>query len=396
MRLPLIDRLVLKDLISPFFTGLFMFLSLVFAAGALFKATDWLVQGIPLKFVVKLVILSLPSLITQTFPMAMLLAGLLGFGRLSSDREAVAIFAAGVSFFRAARVAIVMGAFVSLTAFLWNDYVVPPATTAYWDTYAEVFKHLSKSDKPIYLPFEREDGKGLKWRVDVQGGYDARRKILKNVTITTFNQKPEHFGEPEAILYCDEASAESASIIDWTYRRGWFSPFIRNEKTGKIEMSMTSSFEEIHPNAMIPSLNKSFEDLIKPEVTDPDRKRFNELRSDIERLKKEGAGRQGQEKKEYDTKIRGMEVDLYGKFALPLASFIFGIVGAALGLNTKRGASRTVGFGMAIFIVFLYWVFYHSMFLVGKNGGLPPMLASFLADIVGSVVGVILAVRASK
>ena len=51
---------------------------------------------------------------------------------------------------------------------------------------------------------------------------------------------------------------------------------------------------------------------------------------------------------------------------------------------------------MAIGIVFLYWVFYHSMFVVGKNGGLPPMLASFAADIVGAAVAVVLAFRASR
>ena len=72
------------------------------------------------------------------------------------------------------------------------------------------------------------------------------------------------------------------------------------------------------------------------------------------------------------------------------------MVGAALGLTTKRGGGKTVGFGLAIFIVFLYWVFYHSMFVVGKNGGLPPMLASFLADIVGALVAVVLAFRASR
>ncbi|HLK55892.1 MAG TPA: LptF/LptG family permease, partial [Chthonomonadaceae bacterium] len=87
---------------------------------------------------------------------------------------------------------------------------------------------------------------------------------------------------------------------------------------------------------------------------------------------------------------------LYGKIALPLASLIFGILGAALGCNTQRGGSRTVGFGMAIFIVFLYYVFYRAMFVVGKNGGLAPMLASFLADIIGAIVGLILAIRASR
>jgi hypothetical protein len=36
------------------------------------------------------------------------------------------------------------------------------------------------------------------------------------------------------------------------------------------------------------------------------------------------------------------------------------------------------------------------MFVVGKNGGLPPALASFLPDIIGVVVGIILAMRASR
>ena len=55
-----------------------MFLALVFAAGSLFQAADWLVQGVPAWQVCKLVLFSLPSVITQTFPMAMLLSGSAG------------------------------------------------------------------------------------------------------------------------------------------------------------------------------------------------------------------------------------------------------------------------------------------------------------------------------
>ena len=59
--------------------------------------------------------------------MAMLLGSLLGFGRLSADKEAIAIFAAGISFPRMiARSVLVMGMLVSVFAFLWNDLVVPP------------------------------------------------------------------------------------------------------------------------------------------------------------------------------------------------------------------------------------------------------------------------------
>lgn len=133
------------------------------------------------------------------------------------------------------------------------------------------------------------------------------------------------------------------------------------------------------------SIGKSFNEVMNAQVNDANRLSFNQLRLEIERDRAEGRIEEA----------RGEEVDLYGKIALPLASVIFGVVGAALGLNTQRGGSRTVGFGMAIFIVFLYWVFYHAMFVIGKSGGLPPMLASFSADMVGAVVGIWLTLRAS-
>ena len=380
----ILDRLIWTELFGPFITGMFMFLAMVFAAGSLFQAADWIVQGIPPAQVAKLVLYSLPSIITQTFPMAMLLSGLLGFGQLSSNREAVALFAAGVNFMRMSRVVLLMGASVSLAAFLWNDYVVPPASTAFWDLKTEVFRHIEKSDKPLYFNKERKDGKGLEEAISIQGGYDAKERILKRVTITVYSNDPRRLGQPEAILYCDRARPVDDSGANWTYYDGYSIPIVPNAATGRIDDSMPLSFNVAQTSPQTPSIGKSFDDVLRADITDPDRKSFHELRKEILLDKQKGI------------ESRSKEVNLYGKIALPLASFIFGIVGAALGLTTKRGAGKTVGFGLAIAIVFLYWVFYHSMFVVGKNGGLPPMLASFLADIVGAFVAVVLAFRASR
>lgn len=380
----IIDRLIWKELIGPFITGMFMFLALVFAAGSLFQAADWLVQGVPADLVFKLVIYSLPSVITQTFPMAMLLAGLLGFGQLSSNREAVALFAAGIHFMRMARVVMILGVLVSVAAFLWNDYVVPPASTAFWDLKSEALKHIEKSDKALYFPKERKDGKGLEEFIAVQGGFDANEHILKHVTIIKYSTTPGREGQPEAVLYCDTAKPKDQTGFNWTYYDGYINMYVPDRKTGRIENSMPASFKTMQSSPSVPSLDKNFDEVLRAEVVDPNRKSFRELRKEIQQDKKKG----------FDS--RGKEVDLYGKISLPLASFIFGMVGAALGLNTRRGGGKTVGFGLAIFIVFLYWVFYHSMFVVGKNGGMPPMLASFLADIVGAAVAVLLAVRASR
>lgn len=380
----LIDKLVFKDLLGPFINGLAMFMLLIFAASVLFPVTELLVQGLAFPVVAKLVVYSLPGVVTQTFPMAMLLAGLMAFGRLSGDREAVAIFAAGISFPRAARVVWVMGATVSVLAFVWNDVVVPPATSAFLDLKMEAIKHIRDSDKPLAYTVEAPDGTGVEQFVSVKGGFDARTRTLRRVSIVKYSTDPKRRGEPEAIIYCASAHAEDQKGLKWKYYDGYFTVLTPDKSSEKISDFITQYFEELETLPREATVGKSFEEVLSSANNDPNRKSFRELRKEIQADIEEGR----------DT--RGKEVDLYGKIALPLASLIFGVVGAALGLNTQRGGGKTVGFGVAIFIVFLYWVFYHSMFVVGKNGGLPPMLASFLADIVGAVVGVVLAARASR
>lgn len=380
----LVDKLVFKDLVGPFINGLFMFMLLIFAAAYMFPATEMLVKGVPLEVVLKIVMYSMPSVVTQTFPMAMLLAGLMAFGRLSADREAVALFATGVSFIRAARPVLIMGALVSMAAFLWNDLVVPPASTAYHNIRNEALKNLRTSDKPMSYAIPAKDSDAIEQFIYIHGGFDSKNRTLRKVSIVKYSADPKRSGEPQVVVYADRASVRDTKGLDWTYYNGYFTIYNPDPKTGQLNEFLPVTFRELKLLPDGASLGKNFDEVLVSEVNDNNRKSFRQLRAEIAADRTGGASK------------RGKEVDLYGKIALPLASLIFGMVGAALGLNTQRGGGKTVGFGVAIFIVFLYWVFYHAMFVVGKNGGLPPIIASFLADIVGAAVGVILALRASR
>lgn len=380
----LIDKLVLKDLVGPFINGLMMFLLLIFAAAYMFPLTDLLVKGVPFDIVAKILLYSLPSVVTQTFPMAMLLAGLMAFGRLSADREAVALFATGVSFLRTVRSVWIMGALVSMAAFFWNDTIVPPASTAYWDLKNEATKNLRSSDRPLSYPIMGKDGDTVEQFITIRGGFDSATRTLKKVSIVKYYTTPERAGQPHVVVYAERATVSDMKGMDWTYYDGYVTEYTPDPKTGELNDFLPVTFKELKLQPEKASLGKNFEEVLVAEVKDPNRKSFRQLRDEINAERADGK----------DT--RGKEVDLYGKIALPLASLIFGIVGAALGLNTQRGGGKAVGVGVAIFIVFLYWVFYNAMFVVGKGGGLPPILASFLADIVGAVVGFILVIRASR
>ena len=380
----LLDKLVWKDLVAPFINGLMMFTLLIFAATYMFPMTELLVKKVPFGTVMQLIAYSFPSLITQTFPMAMLLAGLMGFGRLSADREAVALFAAGVSFPRAVRGVLIAGMVVSIVAFLWNDNIVPPASTKFWELRNDTTKSLRSSNKPLSYTMNGPDGNSLERVVSIRGGFDTVTRTVKDVSIVQFSTDPARKGQPEVVLFCKRAKVSDNKGMDWTYYDGYITMYTPDSKTGELNDFLPVNFDVLKLKPNVPSMGKNFDAVLSAEVTDPNRKSFAQLRTEIKEAQDRGI----------DT--RGKEVDLYGKIALPLASLIFGIVGAALGLNTQRGGGKAVGFGVAIFIVFIYWVFYNAMFVVGKNGGLPPMLASFLADIVGAFAGLILAIRASR
>ena len=96
----LLDKLVLKDLIPLFAIGVALFTGIWFAADPVIVASRYLSEGVPLPLVLHVVGMYLPPILALTLPMGMLLAVLLGFGRLSGDSEAVAIFAGGIPFAR--------------------------------------------------------------------------------------------------------------------------------------------------------------------------------------------------------------------------------------------------------------------------------------------------------
>src|SRR5262249_62112702 len=140
------------------------------------------------------------------------------------------------------------------------------------------------------------------------------------------------------------------------------------EEDGSIDNFFVTNFKELRSLPRKATMGKRPDEILASQRDDADSKSFAALQKEIKADRDKGI----------DTS--GKEVDLYGKIALPLASLIFGVVGAALGLNTQRGGGRTGGVGVAVFIVLLYWIFYHSMFLVGEEGALAPPLAAVLPN----------------
>src|SRR5579863_2606243 len=169
-----------------------MFTVLLSAALFLNKFSSYLVQGVPFSTIFELTLLLLPGLLVKTFAMAMLLAGLLGFGRLSGDSEIIALRAAGASIARIVLPAGIMAIAVAVLAFGIDETLVPWAASTGMNMMKEIAKNLDP-DRIQTLSIPITSG-GKTVGVVVARGYDPLRQALEGATVVAYNKDGTNFG----------------------------------------------------------------------------------------------------------------------------------------------------------------------------------------------------------
>ncbi len=357
-----VDRLIFKELIPPLLFGIAAFTSLFFAGSYLGQLTNLLLQGVPTHVVLKLFLLNLPGIIVLTLPMSVLLAVLLSFARLSSDSEMVALWAGGVSLWRLMRPVMVVALTVTILSFLINNWIAPGAARRSSDIKSRALKEATA----IENPFVRTDKQGDKFSsiVVVNGG--MRKRQLWDVSVVTgFTAEG-----PRVFFHAERAQWEGGD--KWTLYNG-----IMRTLGGSSE-----SYTRYGTFKSQPITIQGTPEEIAEEQRDPDEMSFRQLARRIQRLRRT-----------QDT--RPLEVDLYNKVALPLASLVFAMIAAPLGLRPQRSGSG-VGFGLSIGLIFAYWMVWQYTSQLAKTGGLAPMAGSMMADLLFFGVGLALLARKAR
>lgn len=361
----ILDRHILTEMIGPFVFGVAAFTSLMFAGKELFQVTQLLAEyGAPLWRAAQLIALHIPGLVVITLPMSMLLATLLGFGRLSSDSETVALFAGGISIYRIVAPVIAMAILVTGASFVLNEYVAPYTNSEHQRIVREIKSTPKSSDKP-FLVIDARDGV-TKSVFYVQGGYDLEAGALRKVALMQYaGNKPAAFIYGEKAIWLGEDN--------WEFRDG-YSKTLGTKPTWKTEFRGT----EVRQTR----IDKTPEEIAMYQKRD-DEMSFRELRGYIGMLSQHGA------------EVARYEVSLYQKIAMPLTTLVFALIGAPLGLRPHRSSSAT-GLGLSIVIIFGYWVLMHYMTILGRNAAVSPVIASFAPTAACAALGVLLIIRAAK
>jgi len=130
VKLRILFRYLISEIIPPFLLGLLAFTS-VLLIGRILRLIELVVtRGVPILQILKLFSLILPTFLEMTVPMAFLLAILLGLGRISNDQELLAMKASGISAAQILWPVAALASVIALITFFLTMFARPVANFA--------------------------------------------------------------------------------------------------------------------------------------------------------------------------------------------------------------------------------------------------------------------------
>ena len=364
MHVRILDKYIFREVCKAFLFGICAFSAVFIGSGTLFKIAKYITDyGASLSTVVKVFVFGLPSVVMWTFPMSMLLATLLTFGRLSSSSEITAMKSCGIGFFRIAMPAILLGFLVSIVAILFNEHVVPWANTAYRNVvYYEIQGNSGAKSQDHIILKDIKDGQIQ--RLLYARRYDADSQSLQSITLQEFDGAGK-------VSHVENAEYAEFTGKEWIMHNGML-----------YDISDGESEHTLRFNTQVLPINASPRQIVR-EQKDPEELTMKELKAQIRIMKTQYV----------DTSK--LETELYQRITVPMASLIFALVGVPLGLQPTRNSS-SAGFAMSVIIIFFYYALMTMANAIGRSGALSPMLAVWIPNIVGLIAGIFLIRKASR
>ncbi len=360
----ILDKYILKAFLAPFLFGVFTFTSIFVGTGTLFRIAQFITEyGASLWSVSRAFVLALPSIVVLTFPMSVLLGSLLAFGKLSGSSELIVMRTGGQSFQQLARPVYILALLISLGTTLFNEYVVPRANHAYQTIVREEIKGQASLPTQNHVLLKQVSGNNIQ-AIMYASSFNQESKILKGVTVQEFTNG--------AVSRIETAERAVWNGSDWIMKDGIIHEV---NPDGAVQRSLKFK-EQSMPIRTNPTQ-------VSAEQRDRDEMTIKELLATIKILKAA------------DKPTAKYYMTIYERFSIPLASFVFALVGACLGMQPQRSSSSK-GFGISVIIIFLYYGVMTLTQALGNGGVLPPLIAAFTPDFLGLLAGVYLNYRASS
>ncbi len=354
MKNRIISNYLMREIASIFLLALSIF-TLVLLMGRLVKLMEMVVaNGVSPADVVRLIGYLLPSFLVLTIPMALLLAVLLAFGRLSADNEITVMKSSGLSLVALLPPVLVCSVVAGLMTLFVSLVAVPWGNTGFKQFTMELARKYSAS--AIQDRIFRDDLPGMVMYVE---HYDEHSHQMQRVMIQDERDpsRPLTIFARNGIISSDEATGTmrillrngSIHIMDSKgggYRVVAFGDYLLTIDMGKtgalVRTELDLGVGELlqiarNPQAPLPARNKAL-------------------------------------------------AELHSRFAFPAAALVFGLLALPLGISNRR-SGKGAGFTASILVLLVYYVLLSFLRTVAEKGSLPPGLALWLPNLLFFAVG---------
>jgi LPS export ABC transporter permease LptF/LPS export ABC transporter permease LptG len=348
----IIDRYVIRQVLTPYALGLLVFTFLIMLKPLQEYAETLVEKGISGPLVAWILALLIPQALALTIPMSLLVGMLVGFGRLSADREFVALQACGVGLKRLlVPVGIISVISLGVTSYMWF-YGFPMANQSFREATVNVIA-------------QRAEG----------------------------NVRPRVFYTeiPRMMLYVREVPPSG---------EGWQGVFMTDQRPGQPQATYLARRGRIVANQEQKTVDVLLEDVVRHTIGpkgDYNVAQFERLVISVDPASvfpsPTAVPRGTNEMTVFDLLVTAAEkegtnrsshnewVAIHQKFAIPFACVVFGVIGLALGATHRRDGALG-SFVLGLIVVFAYYIPLYLGPQAVKGGFIPPWLAAWLPNIV--------------
>lgn len=361
-------RYTLREMVLPFGLGLTLF-TFVLLLARLLKLTELVVnRGLPASHIAQLIGLLLPAFLEVTVPMAMLLAILVAFGRLSADNEIVALRSSGVSLYQLLPpVATFVAAVTVATAVLglwvrpWSNRALRSNLVALARTnaIAAIRPQTFNTEFPEVVLYAE--------------GVDTAQARLSHVLVSDHRDVDQH----------NTVFAREGRMLPDTARHTLTLRLLHGA-IHTVDLDGRSSYQTRFESYDVTlDLDDSLGTGWQPGDEPPENLSLGDLRGRIARMAARGATPTSE------------RVELHRRFAIPFACVVFALIALPLALQPGR-AVRARGLSVSLGVIFVYYLLLSTGQALAEQHLVGPAQGLWMANGLLLPVGVFLLYRAGR
>lgn len=354
-----LDRYVIREVLAPFALALLVFTFILIIPFILNQAETMVAKGVPWPIILRTTVTLMPQALGLTIPMSLLVGLLVAFGRLSGDREVVAMLACGLSPMRLLRPAGVLAA-AAWAATSWvMIWAIPDANQTFREITTRLVADRAESEVKPRVYFQDFPGFVVYVRdIPPDGGWTG---VLAADTRNP-DQTVYYLAKRGRMLVDREKRAIQLVLSDGTRHNTTARDPQGYEVTRFAEIVVPLDPESVFPRT---GPARGLRELT-----------VAELQARVAEVEARGESPHNE------------QLEIHTKFSIPVACFVFALLGVALGA-TDRKDGKLASFVLGLGVIFVY---YAVMFLgqsLAKGQQIGPGLARWLPNVVLGAAGVV-------